>query len=107
MRIAQLRHDYILRIARASVIVHDFNVPCAVIGPPEANAPLVIYPDAHLAGATALKYLQPIPWRISQIVQRCCGIQLAQLAQSPIVNISRKLPAWLALPNTPRVHAPD
>jgi hypothetical protein len=107
MRIVRLRHDYFFRIARTSVIVHDFNVPYAMIGPPEANAPLIIDPNAHLADATALEYLQPIPGRISQVIQRCCGIQLARLAQSPIVNISRKFPARLAVPNTPRVHAPD
>jgi hypothetical protein len=62
------------------VIVHDFNIPRIVIGPPEANPPLVIDPDAHLADTIALKDLQSIPGWISQILQRRRGIQLAQLA---------------------------
>jgi hypothetical protein len=50
-----------------------------MIGPPEANPPLVIDPDAHLADTIALEYLQPISRRISQILQRRRRIQLAQL----------------------------
>jgi hypothetical protein len=41
---------------------------------------LVIDPDAHLADTIALKDLESIPGRISQILQRRRGIQLAQLA---------------------------
>jgi hypothetical protein len=65
MRIAKLRHDFVLRAAGASVIVHDFNIPSIVIGPPKANPPLVIDPDAHLAGTIAPENLQSIPGRIS------------------------------------------
>src|ERR1700730_9858685 len=78
MRIAKLRHDCILRFTRASVIVHDFNIPRIVIGPPEANPPLVNDPDAHLANTIALKGLQSISGWISQILQCRRGIQLAQ-----------------------------
>jgi hypothetical protein len=41
-------------VAGASVVVHDFNIPGIVIGSPEADPPLAIDPDAHLAGTIAL-----------------------------------------------------
>jgi hypothetical protein len=84
---------------KASVIVHNLNIPRIVIGPPEADAPLVINPDTHLPDALPLKGLQSIFRWITQILQRCRNIQLAQLAQGSFVNIARKLPARLALPN--------
>jgi hypothetical protein len=51
-----------------------------LIGPAEADAPLVVDADAHLAGTMPLKDLQPISGWISQILQGRRGIQLAQLA---------------------------
>jgi hypothetical protein len=65
MRIVKLRHDFVLRVAGASVIVYDFNIPGIVIGPSEADSPLAIDPDAHLAGAIAFENLKSIPGRIS------------------------------------------
>jgi hypothetical protein len=62
------------------VIVHDFNIPCSVIGPPKANSPLVVDPNAHLARTITLEELQSIAGRISQVLQRFRRIQLAQLA---------------------------
>jgi hypothetical protein len=41
------------------VIVHDFNIPRIVIDPSKADAPLVIYPNAHLTDSASLKDLQP------------------------------------------------
>jgi dTDP-glucose 4,6-dehydratase len=49
------RPNYVMNLAaeshvdRSSVIVHNLNVPCIVIDPTEADAPLVIDSDAHLA----------------------------------------------------------
>ena len=88
------------------MIIHDFNIPRIAINPSKADAPLVIYPNAHLSDPASLKDLQSIAGWISQVIQDCCGIQLAQLSQSPILNIARKLSARLALPNTLRVLAP-
>ena len=88
------------------VIVYDFNIPSIVIGPSKADPPLLIYPNAHLAGSASLKDFQSISRWISQVFQACCGIQLAQLTQRPILNIARKLPDRLSLPNTLRILAP-
>jgi hypothetical protein len=51
-----------------------------VIGPPKANSPLVVDPNAHLARTITLEELQSIAGRISQVLQRFRRIQLAQLA---------------------------
>jgi hypothetical protein len=56
------------------VIVHDFNIPRIVIDPSNADAPLVIYPNAHLTDSASLKDLQSISRRISQVLQNRCGI---------------------------------
>jgi len=56
------------------MIVYDFNIPRIVIDPSKADAPLVIYPNAHLTNPASLKDLQPIARWISQVLQDCCGI---------------------------------
>ena len=53
---------------RPLVIVYDFNIPRIVIDPSKADAPLLIYPNAHLTGSTSLKDFQSISWWISQVV---------------------------------------
>jgi hypothetical protein len=92
---------------KTSVIVYNLNVPRVVIDPTEADAPLVIYSDAHLADTVTLEDFQSISGWISQVLQGRRGIQLAQLAQSAILNIAWKLPARLPLPNTLRMPAPE
>jgi hypothetical protein len=54
--------------------VHDFNISRIVIDPSKADAPLVIYPNAHLTDPASLKDLQSISRWISQVIQDCCGI---------------------------------
>jgi hypothetical protein len=53
------------------MIVHDFNIPRIVIDPSKADAPLVIYPSAHLTDSFAAKDLQSISGWISQVLQDC------------------------------------
>jgi len=88
------------------MIVHNLNVPCIVIGPSEANAPLIIDSNAHPAGTITCEGLQSISRRVSQVLQSRRGIQLTQFAQGPILNVARKLPARPAQPNTPRIYRP-
>ncbi len=51
------------------------------VPPPEADAPLIIDPDAMLASTVALELLQPVAGRHSQILQRLGGINSHQLPQ--------------------------
>jgi hypothetical protein len=47
--------------------------------PPEADAPLIVDPDAHLTFAPALERLQTVSRRVAQVLDRLRRIQLAQL----------------------------
>src|SRR6185312_535456 len=81
-----------------SVIVRDFDIAGFAIIPSKTDTPLIVYPDAPLAFAIAFEGLQTVAWRVAQVVQRKGSIQLAQLAQGPILNISGKLSAMLTMP---------
>src|SRR5690242_9339358 len=65
----------------SAVIVHDLDVFGVAIGPPEADAPLVVDPDAHLSGTVSGQSFEAIARRIAQIVGRRRRIELAKLAQ--------------------------
>jgi hypothetical protein len=59
------------------MIVHNLNLPRSLLGPSEANSPLIVDSDAHLIDAIALKDLQSVSGRISQIFRCRRGIELA------------------------------
>src|ERR1700693_6511149 len=80
-----------------SVIVDDLDVFGFAFDPAEANSPLVVDPDAHLAGAAALQGFEPVARRIAQVIDRERRLHLAELAQRAILNLARKRAARLAL----------
>ena len=51
------------------MVVHDLDVLRAVVGPAEAEAPLVVDPDAVKAGPVAAQGLQAVAWRVAQVDQ--------------------------------------
>jgi hypothetical protein len=59
------------------MIVHNLNLPRSLLGPSEANSPLIVDSDAHLTHAIAFEDLQSISRRISQILRCRRGIKLA------------------------------
>src|ERR1700680_866899 len=84
---------------RSSMIVDNLNIMSAMTHPPEANAPLIVDPDTYLAGALALEHFEAVSRRDLQVLDRPRCIHLAQLSQGTILNVSRELPAQLALPD--------
>jgi hypothetical protein len=62
------------------VIVDDFDIYRAAVGPPKTDSPLIIDPHTMLSGAIALKRLQTIAWRASQVLKSCRGIDHFKLA---------------------------
>lgn len=58
--------------------IYDFNIFGAGFRPPEADMPLPVYTDAVLSGAFALKRLQTITRRHSQIPGICGNFKLSQ-----------------------------
>ena len=70
-----------------SVIVHDFHIGYAPLGPDKTDAPLVIDANAVLSLAVACQGLQPVARRTAQEVQRHCGIQLRKLSLSDALDV--------------------
>ncbi len=58
-----------LDIGAASVIIDNFDVRRTRSGPPEADAILIVHPNAVLPRPVALECFQPIPGWHSQIMQ--------------------------------------
>jgi hypothetical protein len=62
------------------VVVDDFDIGCISVAPNEADAPLVVYPDAHLSGSSAAQKFKPVSGWVAQIIRRSRGIELPELA---------------------------
>ncbi len=61
------------------MIVDDFNVMRIAVRPPKAHAPLIVDPNAVLAEAVAVQFLQAIPWRKPQFIETNGGVDLHEL----------------------------
>src|SRR6266851_7730209 len=86
-------------LLRSSVIVNNLNVEGIVIGPAEADTPLLVDPEAHLSGTVTFQHFEPVARRVPQIVHGPGSIELAQLPQGPILNLPRKFPTAPPVPN--------
>jgi hypothetical protein len=62
------------------MVVHDFNVRGAFIGPSEADAILIVDPDTVLPLAIAAKGLKAIAWWASEVQQLRGCVQHIELA---------------------------
>jgi hypothetical protein len=83
--------DYVFQHnASKSVVIDNFNVQCVIILRSEANAVLVVDPDAVLAASVSLEFLQAKALPINQILQRGCIIEEHELSIGGIVQDRRK-----------------
>jgi hypothetical protein len=73
------------------MIIHDLDVPGVAIAPKEADAPLVVDPDAVLAAPIALERLQPIRRRSGQKRQARRRIDQPKLAISTALDVARQV----------------
>jgi len=87
------------------MVVDDFNVVGASVLPSETDAPLPVYSNAFLPGPVATKVLQIVARRVLKVFHRLGGIDLAQLAQGPILFIPRQPARNLAVPDLLRLLA--
>jgi hypothetical protein len=85
------------RITSPLVIVDDLYVVRIAGTPPKTNAPLIVDPDAVLAGPIALQRLQPVARRNTQKVESRSGIDLQQLAMRYSLYVGRKASTMPAL----------
>lgn len=73
-----------LDIYFTSVVIDDFHIYRALIGPFEANSVLIIDAYTVLPLAIASQHLQPVPrWR-AQEIQGVCSIQHGELTRRSI-----------------------
>ena len=78
------------RLLLLSVVIDDFHVVRIAVTPAEADAPLVIDPNAVLSFAFAFERLQPVCRGNTQIVERGRGIEHAQLAPGDLLDRGRQ-----------------
>ena len=69
------------------MVINNFNGVGITVFPDEADAPLVIYPDAVLADAIASQRFQSIGGWHSHIIQSFRAMELHQLAQCGALNV--------------------
>jgi hypothetical protein len=89
------------------MVVDDFHVEGVALPPHEADAILIIDPDAVLALALALQRLQPVSGRHAQIIQRHRGMQQKELLERPHSQIGGNPSASSRLPKQLRIRVPE
>jgi hypothetical protein len=89
------------------MIIDNLDIVGIVIDPSETNAPLIVDPNAHLPGALVLEPFEPVPRRVPEVLNRARCVQLAQLPQSPILDIRWEPPAGLSPPDPFRLLIPE
>ena len=75
------------------MIVHYFDILGVSRHPPKTDAPLVVDSYTHLARSLSFQQFQTIARRVTQVLDRRSGIQLAQLAERPHLYLAGKLAA--------------
>jgi hypothetical protein len=61
------------------MVVHYLDVICVRIAPYEADTPLVVDPNAVLAGTVPNQHLQSVSRRLAQVIESFGNIQCRQL----------------------------
>ena len=72
------------------VVVDDFNLLGAFLGPYKADPILIVDPDGMLSGAVLLQRMQPVARRNLQIIQRRSAVKIAEFASCSRKDIHRK-----------------
>jgi hypothetical protein len=62
------------------VVVRDLDICCSCHRPPEADAELIVHPDAVLPSAIPPQCLKSVAWWDAQVVESAGDLQLPQLA---------------------------
>jgi hypothetical protein len=72
------------------MIVRDLDIVGVALGPSEADTPLVVDPNAHLPCTISFQSFESITGWVAQVLNRGCGIELAEFAKRPILNPAGK-----------------
>jgi hypothetical protein len=75
------------------MIIYDFDILGVPYHPPKTDAPLVVDSHTHLARSLSFQQFRTISRRVTEVLDRRSGIQLAQLAERPNLYFARELAA--------------
>ena len=92
------------------MVVYDLDIVRIAIRPSEANPPLIVDPNAVLAGTIAFELLQPVPRWNAKVIEGFGSIDHSQLAEHGALHIGRIAADALAPEESLRVpvaKAPD
>jgi len=84
------------------MIVRNLYVVRVSFPPPEADTPLVVDPDAVLAGPVAAEFLQPIPGGNSEVVELFARVNLDELSPGRPLYLNRPSPYHATRKDAPR-----
>ena len=84
------------RCHEASVIINDLDFVRVTVGPPEADAPLVVDANAVLSGSVTLQFFQAVSRWDPQVVERVRCVENDQLSEHGVAERSRKAPNGLS-----------
>jgi hypothetical protein len=90
-----ITHLYFL----ASVIIDDLDFEGVGTLPLEADPPLIVDPDAVLAGPVALQALQSVARWDAEIGETLGVVQHPQLPSCYLLNLTRQPPVDLSVPD--------
>ena len=82
------------------MIIDDFDVVGVPVGPSEADAPLIIDPNAVLAGSISAQLFQAIAGWDTKIVQYCGCVDQGELSQHYPAQVCREATDVLTRPQT-------
>ena len=85
------------------MIIHDFHIGSIAILPPEAYTPLLIDPNAVLAGAIPFQQLQSIRWGNAKISKLARIVQHTEFSSSNFLNGLRQPARTLTPPDFSRL----
>jgi len=89
------------------MIVRDLDLVGITMPPLKADPPLIVDPDAVLAGTVAGKLLQAVPGRHAEVVESLGGIEDQQLAQRGTLYAGRPPAHRLSLEDLLRIPVPE
>lgn len=93
---ARVNRVQLARCHDASVIINDLNFVRVTVGPPEADAPLVVNANAVLSGPVTLQFLEAVSRWDPQVVERVRRVEHDQLSEHGVAKRSRKAPNGLS-----------
>lgn len=105
--LARVDRENLVHLHHLPVVVHDLDVLDVRFGPPEADPPLLVDPDAVLPDAVALECLQSVTRWHSQVVEHDGCVDHHELPQRHSVDPGIDRPGTLPPPQPLSLSVPE